>query len=288
MIYLIIVSVIWALSFGLIKGNLHGIDSSFVAFARLFISFLFFAVFLRIKKFSLSQIVNLLIIGAIQFGLMYIFYIYSYNYLNAWQIALFTIFTPLYVTIINDLLNHRFNLKFLIAAVFSIIGAAIIVFNSGQSLQLQIGFILMQISNICFALGQIFYKRIRNAFSNINDTHLFAWLYCGALIVSGLNSFFITDYGNLQLTSLQIYTLIYLGILASGICFFLWNYGATKVNAGSLAVFNNLKVPLGVAASIFIFGENGDLLRMIGGGTIIVFALYISEYHGVKTKPEKI
>jgi drug/metabolite transporter (DMT)-like permease len=276
--YLIIVSLIWAFSFGLIKGNLVGLDASFVAFARLMLSFIFFAVFLRIKQFNLKQILQLLIIGAVQFGLMYIFYIYSYGFLKAWQIALFTIFTPLYVTLLNDILNRTFNLKFLLAASLSVIGAAIIVFNEGKNLQLTMGFLLMQISNFCFAAGQVYYRKIRISFKEIKDHVLFAWVYFGAFLVSLINSLIITDYSAIQLSQIQIYTLLYLGIVASGICFFLWNLGATKVNGGTLAVFNNLKVPLGVAVSIFVFDETGDLIKMIAGGIVIVVALYISEH----------
>ena len=286
MIYLLIVSIIWALSFGLIKGNLTGLDSHFIAFARLAISFIFFAAFLRLKKFQSKQILSLMTIGAVQFGLMYIFYIYSYNYLQAWQIALFTIFTPLYVTLINDLLSKRFHLIFLLTAFLSLLGAGIIVFKAIARFDLQIGFLLMQLSNICFAAGQVYYKKIKQNILNVKDVYLFSWLYTGALFVSGLNSLFVTDWNNLSLSSTHVYTLLYLGILASGICFFLWNYGALKVNTGTLAVFNNLKVPLGVAVSIFIFSEKGDLLKMILGGTIIVIAIYLAER--LQTKKQEI
>ncbi|MFM7261548.1 MAG: hypothetical protein ACKO3W_13190, partial [bacterium] len=49
------------------------------------------------------------------------------------------------------------------------------------------------------------------------------------------------------LTTPQWLTLIYLGVGASGVGFFLWNVGATKVAPATLAVMNNAKVPLGVA-----------------------------------------
>jgi len=103
-----------------------------------------------------------------------------------------------------------------------------------------------------------------------------------AFLISLLNSLFVTDYSVLHLIPKQIYTLLYLGILASGVCFFLWNFGAIKVNAGTLAVFNNLKVPLGVAASIFVFNEDGDFTKMIFGGIVIGAALYISEHFNSK------
>ena len=209
---------------------------------------------------------------------MYIFYIYSYGFLKAWQIALFTIFTPLYVTLINDFLKRIFNPKFLLAAFLSVIGAGVIVFNQGENLQLTLGIILIQISNICFAAGQVYYKKIRTSFKELKDHTLFAWIYCGAFLISLINSLVITDFSVLYITQSQIYTMLYLGILASGICFFLWNIGATKVNAGTLAVFNNLKVPLAMAVSVFVFNETGDIIKMLTGGIIIVIALYISEH----------
>ncbi|MDX9865812.1 MAG: hypothetical protein RBT34_13495, partial [Anaerolineaceae bacterium] len=42
MIYLLVVSLVWAFSFGLIKGNLVGLDAVFVAGMRLLISLLVF------------------------------------------------------------------------------------------------------------------------------------------------------------------------------------------------------------------------------------------------------
>jgi drug/metabolite transporter (DMT)-like permease len=287
MIYLIIVSIIWALSFGLIKGNLAGLDSHFIAFARLAISFIFFSVFLRFKIFRVKHILILMALGAVQFGLMYIFYIYSYKYLQAWQVALFTIFTPIYVTLINDFIIRRFNALFLFTALLSVVGAGIIVYKNVFRFELQIGFLLMQLSNICFAAGQVYYKKIKLELGPIKDVYLFSWLFTGALLISSTNAFFMTDWELLSLSNTYIYTLLYLGILASGVCFFLWNLGAVKVNAGTLAVFNNLKVPLGIAFSIFIFSENGDLFKMIMGGVIIIIAIYLAEHFQAKKQLNK-
>lgn len=277
MIYLLIVSVIWAFSFGLIKGKLAGLDSHFVAFARLAISFIFFAPFLKTKGLDIKNLRTAIVIGAIQFGLMYIFYIHAYNYLQAWQIALFTVFTPIYVSLINDLIHKKFNGLFLLAAVLAIIGAGIIVFKDIASYELQLGFLLIQISNICFALGQVLYKKLKNDNPKTKNAVLFSWLYMGAFVLSGINSLIMTNWAALEINSIQIYTLLYLGVLASAIGFFLWNFGATKVNAGTLAVFNNLKVPLGVIFAITFFGESADIEKIIIGGIIILLAIFITE-----------
>ena len=67
--------------------------------------------------------------------------------------------------------------------------------------------------------------------------------------------------------------LVYLGIVASGICFFLWNRGARLVSAGQLAVMNNLKIPLAVAVSLFVFREPANVYTFLAGALLVGVAL---------------
>jgi drug/metabolite transporter (DMT)-like permease len=111
---------------------------------------------------------------------------------------------------------------------------------------------------------------------------VFGLLYLGAVIVSGAASAIFTPWKELRLGTTQIWTLVYLGAIASGISFFLWNLGARKVNAGALAVFNDLKVPLAVVVSLLVFGEQADALRLATGGVIVVAALVLNEFLVIK------
>ena len=210
---------------------------------------------------------------------MYLAYIYSYQFLKAYEIAVFTILTPLYVTLINDAFQKKFNKLFFITSILSIIGAAVIVYQNFERADFILGFLILQISNLCFAFGQIFYKKIMSGIEDIKDKNIFGFLYLGAVIITFVFSLFSTDYPSLALSNTQIISLIYLGVVASGIGFFLWNYGARKTDAGALAIFNNLKIPLGVAASIFVFGEEGNILKLLIGFIIITGALLINEKH---------
>ena len=81
----------------------------------------------------------------------------------------------------------------------------------------------------------------------------------------------------LALTATQRWTLLYLGVLASGVGFFLWNVGATKVAAGTLAVMNNAKVPLGVAVSLLFFGGNADLSRLLASLAVLGAAVWLAQ-----------
>lgn len=277
MLYLLIVSFIWAFSFGLIKGNLTGLDPNFVAFIRLLISFLIFIPFLRIKILSPSNKLKLIFTGIIQYGIMYSAYIFSYQYLKAYEIALFTIFTPLYVTFVNDLLEKRFHKLFFVSSLIAVGGTYIIMQNKLGNQNILLGFLLVQLSNICFAFGQVFYKKVMADVKGIKDRQIFALLFLGAVLFTGIASAATTNFQQLTVTTDQVLVLIYLGIIASGLGFFLWNLGARKTNAGSLAIFNNLKIPLAIIVSLIFFGEEANILRLSIGSIIILFALFLNE-----------
>lgn len=276
MFYLLAASLIWAFSFGLIKGTLSGMDSSFVSFARMAISFAIFAPFMRIKGVHPRLIARLAAIGGVQYGLMYLFYIYSYRFLPAYQIALFTVFTPLFVTLVDDAFEKRFSPLFLGTALLAVAGAGIISYQPGSFASVLTGFAAVQASNLCFAFGQIYYRRVL-AKDHVPEVRLFGIVYLGAFIVTGLFAAVAVDFSALRITAAETGTLLYLGVIASGLAFFLWNYGARRTDSGALAVFNNMKIPLAVAVSMLFFGERTDPIRLALGGGIVVLALVLNE-----------
>ena len=107
--YLVLVSVIWAFSFGLIKTYLTGLDPLFVGAARLGVALLVFLPSIRFKGLNVGLTLRFLLIGGIQYGLMYGSYIYTYQFLEAHKIALFTVTTPLLVTLLDDCFERPFQ-----------------------------------------------------------------------------------------------------------------------------------------------------------------------------------
>jgi drug/metabolite transporter (DMT)-like permease len=285
MLYLLIASVIWAFSFGLIKHKLVGVglDPNLVALVRLLLSLLIFVPLIRLKSVERRFAAKLVLIGALQFGLMYVAYTNSYLFLSAHQVAMFTIFTPLYVTLINDCREKRFNGMFLLSALLAVAGTGIIVYGSLDYRGILLGFLMVQVSNVCFALGQVWYRGLAGgqgaggSGKGVKDRDVFAFLYLGGVLVALVPGLAMPEWGDVHISAGQVVTLLYLGILPSGVCFFLWNVGAKRVNAGTLAVFNNAKIPLAVLCSLVIFGEKTDLSRLVAGGFVIAVALVINE-----------
>jgi len=263
--YLIAISILWSFSFGIIKYGLAGIDSSFISFARNVIALTFFSsvTIYNIKKFSFD--LKLVGIGALQFGLMYIFYIESYQYLPAYLIATFTITTPIYVVLASKYLNgNSLNRNGIYAILLVIIGSYLMRFNSLNLEDYMLGFVLIQCANIFFATGQILFKKWNDKNKDKDIVHNFSQLFFGATLITSI-FYFLGSSESAILTQSNLFSLLFLGIISSGIGFLMWNIGATKVSAGKLAVMNNAVIPIAIFNSYLIFGEEINFILFFPG-----------------------
>ena len=275
MYYLIFVTIVWSFSFSFIAVYLSGqVDTWFAVVMRVLLAFITFIPFLRVKNISVKHMLLLMGVGACQLGIMYFFYYNSFQYISVPEVLLFTISTPIYVTIIYDLLQgHRLRLNYLLTAIIAVIGAAIIRYDH-ISRDFIIGFLLIQGANIVFALGQVGYKRIMELYP-LPQHQAFAWVYFGAIVVATIGWLLFGNADKLPTTQLQWGIIIWLGVVASGLCYFLWNLGATKVDSGTLAIMNNLVIPAGILVNVVIWHQSIDWGRFTVGSAVIVFALIL-------------
>ncbi|MEZ4765023.1 MAG: DMT family transporter [Calditrichia bacterium] len=273
--YLIAVSLIWAFSFGLIKGNLTGLDSNVVSFARMLISLIVFLPFFAIAQFPGQTGAKIFAGQCVAIRMMYLAYIYSFQHLKAYEVALFTIFTPIYVTLLNDVFRQKFNGFHLLMAALAVFGTGVIVFHEFARGGFWLGFWVVQLSNICFAFGQIYYRELMQRHRNLKDREIFGLLYLGAVLLTGFSSIVSADLTAISLVYPNPVSLPSRNF-ASGVCF-LWNFGARQVNAGSLAVANNLKCRWAWRSALLVFGESADVPRLLIGGGIILAALLVTK-----------
>ncbi len=214
--YLVAVTLLWAFSFSLIGEYLAGqVDSYFAVLTRTLLATLVFVPFLRRRWLNLKLAVQLMLIGAVQLGVMYIFYYQSFLLLTVPEVLIFTIFTPIYITLYYDWLARRFSPYYLLTAVLSVIGAALIRYDNLTSDYL-VGFLVVQGANICFATGQVAYKQLL-AKQTTPPPHLaiFGCFHIGALLVSIISWLFFGK-AHYPTQTMQWVILIWLGAGASG------------------------------------------------------------------------
>ena len=277
MIYLFATTLLWAFSFSLIGVYLAGqVDAWFSVLMRVALAMLIFLPFLKFRTVSKSLAIKLMAVGAVQLGLMYGFYYHSFLFLTVPEVLLFTVMTPLIVTLLNDALDKRFNPWFFMVAAIATLGAITIRYD-GLSSDFIIGFFIVQGANLCFASGQVFYKRIMAKQQNLSQHTVFGYFFIGAFIVAVVSFLLLGDLSKLPQTNLQWGVLSYLGVVASGLGYFAWNKGATLVNVGALAVMNNLLIPAGILVNVLIWNRDADIVRLSIGSGIILLALLINQ-----------
>ena len=271
-----LVTFIWAFSFSFIGVYLAGkLDSYFAVLVRVALASLIFVPF---TDFGLATRYKLRImgIGIIQIGLMYIFFYKSFLFLSVPEVLLFTIFTPVYVTVIYDLLDGRFNPLYVVTAAIAVAGAWVI-----KSAQVNpgflVGFLMVQGANICFALGQVLYKKLLEdpELSGVRQSRIFGYFHFGALAISLAAFALFGNTAKITPDPTQWAVLLWLGIVASGLGYFLWNRGATQVDSGILAIMNNAVVPLGLIVNLVVWGKHIDTTALLLGGGLILLALWI-------------
>ncbi|EKS7201131.1 TPA: carboxylate/amino acid/amine transporter [Enterobacter ludwigii] len=275
MALLIITTILWAFSFSLIGEYLAGhVDSYFSVLMRVGLAALVFLPFLRTRGQSLKTILLYMLVGAMQLGIMYLFSFRAYVYLSVSEFLLFTVLTPLYITLIYDLLSkRRLRWGYLLSAALAVIGAAIIRYDKVSD-HFWTGLMFVQLANLSFAIGMVGYKRLMET-RPMPQPNAFAWFYMGAAIVAVAAWFILGNPQKLPTTTLQWGVLVWLGVVASGLGYFMWNYGATQVDAGTLGIMNNVHVPAGLLVNLAIWQQQPHWPSFLIGGAVILASLWV-------------
>lgn len=282
MIALLCVSLIWGFSFGLIKLHFVGFPAELLAALRLLIALPCFLWVFRPRVLpGLRPTVALLAIGAAQYGVMYLALFAAFAWLQAYEVALLTVFTPAYIVLFESLRLRAWPSRtFWLCAVMAIVGAIVIFAPSDLPAKLP-GILLMQLSNLAFAGGQVAWRDFSTRFPAVPATRVYALLFAGGVLLTlpyTLARHAPSDVlaALSALSATQWWVLAYLGSIASGLAFFLWNFGAARVNSASLAVMNNLKIPLATLVSVFAFGETAQWHTLLPGMAILVLSLLLA------------
>lgn len=279
MSYLLIVNLIWSFSFSLIGQYLAGqVDSDFAVLARVAVAALIFLPFTVWRGLPARLAAGFWLAGALQFGITYLCLYRSFSVLTVPEVLLFTVLTPIYVTLIEDALERRFNRWALFAAAVAVGGGILIRWQplAGEFLW---GFVLLQIANATFAAGQVLCRHLLLHHPvELPLYRFFGHFFLGALVLV-LPSFLI--FGNpdkLPVTAVQWGVLLWMGLFATALGLFWWVKGSVRVDAGTLAVMNELHVPLGLLVNLLIWNRDADLAKIALGGSVILLSLAINRF----------
>lgn len=271
-----LVTLIWAFSFSLIGEFLASrVDPYLAVSSRMLLALLLFLPWLFKSTSTKTQAMALAAIGAIQLGLMYLLLYHSFLYLSVAEVLLFTILTPVYISILDYFWRYKkLHLRWLGPALLAILGALVIRYQNLSS-DFWWGLLLIQAANLCFAFGQVAYRQL-NLGSTGAQRYNFGWFFAGATITSLLATALFADWNKMPTTTLDYGILVWLGVVASGLGYWLWNAGARQVNANQLAVMNNVLIPAGLVVNFVFWQQNVNWLTLSAGSALILLSLFLA------------
>ncbi len=304
MAWLIGVSLVWSFAFGAVKVVYQNVPASSIVLIRLFLAWLLTLILARLLSLKYSSGIippkrlrsensnhasrfKVFLVGAIQFGIMYVAYTESFRFLGASEVAILTLTTPIYVAFFSGVWRHESKLRIIASLLSAALGTVLIQYNAELQLSRWLGIVWLQLANISFAYGQVWFawasksKKIDPALYLRQMTDAFG----GALVVGMCYHILMTFVREIPLNPIasltktnEVATLLYLGLVSSALCFLAWNWGAQKVGSLTLAIFNTIKIPLAVIVSGLFFSEMHILktTNFILGTSAILFALAVA------------
>ena len=277
MTYLGIVTILWAFSFSLIGEYLAGqVDSDFAVLMRVAIAAAIFIPITRWRGLPTRLLGGFWLAGALQFGVTYLCLYRSFSVLTVPEVLLFTVLTPIYVTLLDDGLSRRFNPWSLLAVLVAVGGGIILRFEKIEGDYL-IGFLQLQLANATFAAGQVLCRQLLARYPTDQPLHrFFGHFFLGAMLLAIPSFLLFGNAARMPHTALQWGVLVWMGVFATALGMYWWVKGSTLVDAGTLAIMNELHVPAGLLVNVLIWNHDANLGKLALGGSVILASLWIN------------
>ncbi|HKK44572.1 MAG TPA: EamA family transporter [Balneolaceae bacterium] len=273
---LLLVVVIWALNFSVVKSALTELDPlSFNGLRFILAAIIVWSVLLyRGQTFSIPKkdwlpLLGMGLLGNIIYQGLFIVGI-SYTYAANTAVMLGT--TPIWVALFSHFFSlEKMNaLKFL-GVIFAFCGIIFIVTGGTESFSVGSDTFLGDLIVIAAAgvwggytiLSKVFLKR----YSPIQYSAVMATIGAVVLFLIGLPNILQLHWSEIPATAYG--GIFYSGFLSIGIAYLLWNYGVQTVGAVHTSTYQNLVPVLGMIFGVVLLNEQLTILQYLGSGLVI-------------------
>ena len=274
-------SIIFGFSFMMSKTALEYISPIGLIAYRFLLAFITFEV-LRLTKvikirINLKESVSILLVAFFQPILYFLFETYGLKETTSAEAGLMIALIPIFVTILSTIiLKEKPLVTQLLFILLSVAGVVFIqLYNTNISFDFNsIGFRLLLMAVISAALFNI---ASRNAAKNHKPHEItYIMMLMGAVcfnviyIYQLINNKELPSYFSNLMNVEVILPIVYLGIVASILGFFLVNFSLSKLPAHISSIYSNISTMVAVIAGAIFLNEKVEFYHIIGGLMIVV------------------
>lgn len=185
------------------------------------------------------------------------------------------IFTAIFAALILD--DERFHIRLLFGFLAAICGVIVLLMGSGESVRINLsGDLIALAGSLSFAVYSVLLQKVdSNKYHYIFVTQkTFVYgLFWMLLYVLVFNKSL--DFSNV-LEAEVLTNMLFLGLIASGLCFVLWNYAVRLIGSVSTSNYIYL-VPLLTGFTAILVLDERVTWSILFGGLLILFGLFLSQ-----------
>ncbi|MDZ7808713.1 MAG: DMT family transporter [Gracilimonas sp.] len=287
---LILVAIIWALNFSIVKVSLSEIDPySFNVLRFIFATSLLWY-FARKKGYSIKvrkkhfwKLVGIGIVGNLFYQL---FFIIGINYTYAANAAVMLGTIPIWVALLSQFFtDEKLTLFKGLGVLFAFVGVAFIIIGGEETISFEsetfLGNLITLAAAFCWGIYTILSRKYLRVYSPLQYSAFMSMIGLISLTVIGLPFLIKLDWSGISLIGFG--GVLYSGALSIGIAYIIWNNGVKKIGAVRTAAYQNLVPVLGLIFGLVLLGEELTVLQYIGASSVIAGIILARK----KTKAEQ-
>ncbi|MCG8374308.1 MAG: DMT family transporter [Balneolales bacterium] len=274
---LLVVAIIWALNFTVVKVSLEELDPfSFNALRYFFAAALLIVAAKRagfkisVKKEHFWKLVGIGLVGNLFYQVLFII---GMDFTLAANAAVILGTIPVWVALLSYFFtDEKLSLRKTAGIVLAFAGVVLIIVSRPEGLSLSsrslIGDIILLLSAIAWASYTILSKKYLKIYHSTQYSGFMALVGVIALFIVGVPSLIKTDFNTISIAGYG--GIVYSGLLSVGLSYLVWNRGIAKIGAVNTAIYQNLVPVLGVVFGVILLGEQLMVFQYIGGIFVIL------------------
>lgn len=273
--------IVWGTTFVSTKvllGHLHPLEIMIYRFILAYI--VLFLAYPKFKKLGpLKEEILFFGAGATGMTIYFLFETFALQVSTASNVTLLISVAPVFTAILAHFMtkDEKFAKRLLLGFVISISGIFLVLFNGAFHLKLNIwGSVLALAAAACTSFYLILLKKIAHSYNQIHLTRKV--FFYGILTALPVAFLFHPEFSLEPLKIPAVWmNLLFLAIIASALCFFMWNQALRYIGAVKLSNYVYLLPLVGMIVSVIFLKETVTFF-MILGAFLIIAGTYISEH----------
>jgi drug/metabolite transporter (DMT)-like permease len=229
----------------------------------------------RVKREDIPVLIGL---GLLGHSLYQILFISGINLSTAGNTSLLLATSPIWVAVLSSLFGlERLQSKAWGGILLSFSGICLVTVGGGKDIGFgsgsSLGDLLILAGTLVFAIYTVRSKQLLTRYSPLQFSTYTMIPGALALLVVSTPALLHQDFGGVSLAAWG--GLLYSGIFAIVIAYYVWNNGVQKLGAARTAIYNNLSPVVAMVAGVMILQEQVSLPQLAGAALIVV-GLYLT------------